>query len=103
MTTKNKLRSMRVTQKELASEAGVAQSCITRYLNGGDVLLSTKKKITAALRRLEQKHQPAAGAKPLEIRLPSAGRRRPDMAQARKMLGLRQADVTIWLTSPETL
>jgi len=90
MNFKEKRKSIQLTQKELAREAGVASSSVNRVENGGDVLLSTRRKVTAALKKLEDEYKENGFNNRMKKKTVPQSRRRPDLAHARKILGITQ-------------
>lgn len=75
----------------LAQEAGVVSSSVSRLEAGGNYLLSTRRKILEALKRLEAEHKEIGyigGPRKTNI---CQSRRRPDIARARKTLGMTQS------------
>lgn len=88
-----------MTGRELAAEAKISPSTVNRIEHGNNVHTNCVERYKATLKRLEQA-QAAGAPMPGTARLNRTskrnlgrGRRRPDFAQARKLLRMTQLDV----------
>jgi transcriptional regulator with XRE-family HTH domain len=107
MNIHNRRNRLGITTRELAKEAGVSPSSVSRLeTEGGDWLNSTKRKVLKTLTRLEAQGIPLPDSKKARIprgKYGGQGRRRPDLVAARGLLGLSQRDLVGQLEADDPL
>jgi ribosome-binding protein aMBF1 (putative translation factor) len=95
MNIRKERHQLRLTTRELAKEAQVASSTISRIENGEPTYHSTRKKVVDTIKRIKNETLPVFRQPERELKDTcridfGRGRRRPDIVRARRLLGINQ-------------